>query len=176
MKTVIILGVIAVGLVAAIACVSQNKGQTEVFAYSREVIGGARKVERVTDNSHPRDVSTKQAPQYLIYLTTSTDSIPDVREIYINGENYHVSVEKAAVPVIAANPTMPSDPKDTLVSANARHAWRIQLRNKVEPGTVAVDHESMIKENELVLVMFVGVKEHFLPVKKIKILSPVALQ
>ena len=148
----------------------------KVFAYSQVATPGI--VPKVTDENG-NSVNTKKEPavNYYIFAAYSTSSKLSFDKIWIKGKLYSTITHKVeSTPVINVNETIPSSPvKEVLVPATKQKVVSIKL---VQPPLQAINTsaslKNMIKNNELVISYLVNGKKHFIGLKKIKILEPLA--
>lgn len=145
----------------------------KAYAYSREVLGGAKRSVVAEENGGISTRASKPAVQYFIYIETATAA--DIQSVWVEGKNFSVTKEKIETPVIIQNATVPGKMNDTLLADTKNMVWQIQLKDKMKEGKRSAALNQLISNNAIVILYSRKGKVWKLPVKKIKKLSPVAL-
>jgi hypothetical protein len=166
-----------INLLIVISSFSQNgKSLPKGYAYSREVLGGVRPSIIADENGGTSTRTRKPSHQYYIYIETPAVIKYGIKSVWINGKQFSIDIEKVHSPVIIENSTMPDKTKDTLVAFTKNIVWQIQLKNEKKEDKKSVALKKLIDKNEMVIIYTCKGKTQLLPIKKIKGLSPVALQ
>lgn len=152
---------------------SQAEQSPKAHAYSREVLGGSRRVATADETGKSPTSAAKPSLQYYIYV--ESNSALNIKTIWIEGKQFSVATEKIATPVILQNATVPGKKADTLVKATQNNVWQVQLKDKLKDGKRTAALVRLLRNNDVVIVYERKGKLLQLPVKRIYKLSSVAL-
>jgi hypothetical protein len=158
---------ISVILISSNVYLNAQSSSNKVFAYARQVAGGAMQASDNTTNP-----SARPNFQYFIYLETKASSQPTITTIYLNGAPYRASLQKAPSPVTFETPSITGDKKErlTLVPKTKNHIYQLVPtfdNSSLKPsGSV----KSSIESNEVFIKGIAGGKYFTLVQKKLKML------
>jgi hypothetical protein len=147
----------------------------KTYAYSQLSYPGTIPVG--TDESG-KSVEMKELPvNYYIFATHLPSARVNFGSVWIKGKYYQTQVEKVKeTPVISTNYDVPSNPEKTVLVPATRHQV-MSITPVGNPGDSVIRaawFRHMVKNYELIISYYYKGKRYFIPVKKIKILPPVA--
>lgn len=147
----------------------------KTYAYSQLTTPGNIPVG--TDESG-KSVELKELPvNYYIFATHLPSARVNFGSVWIKGKYYQTQVEKVTeTPVISTNYDIPANPtKTVLVPATKQQVMAIAPVGSPGDSVIrAAWFRHMLKNYELIISYYYKGKRYFIPVKKIKILPPVA--
>lgn len=149
----------------------------KIFAYSQSELPGTI-LKGVTDeNGNPLHIKKETPVNYYIFAAYPTSNNIIFKEIWLKGKFYSVETQKIdSTPVIKINNNVPDNPvKEVLVpytrlnviSITPTTALNKTLKRCSKAGKLA-------SKNELIVSCIYRGKKHFIGIKKIKVLEPVA--
>ncbi len=152
---------------------SQADPYPKAHAYSREILGGARRAATADETGKSTTSAAEPSLQYYIYV--ESNSVINIKTVWVEGKQFSVATEKIASPVILQNATIPGNKVDTLIRATKSNVWQVLLKDKLKDGKRTATLVRLLRNNDIVIVYERKGKLIQLPVKKINKLPPVAL-
>ncbi|HYC41226.1 MAG TPA: hypothetical protein VEB63_12150 [Chitinophagaceae bacterium] len=145
-----------------------------IYAYSQATTPGMIPVD---ESGKPLD-SRKERINYFIYAAFPDNYALKFDGIWIRGQGHRVQTHVVeSTPVVITNNDIPAQPvKTVLVPATRRRVISIQPLSQSPITVRAAWFRDMTRRNELVVSYFYKGKKYFLPVRKFKVLPPVAAQ
>jgi len=148
---------------------AQVEGASKIYGYKQKVMPGT---VRVDENG--REVPRKPQYNYFIYLASTCKVTPI--EIWINGEDYSVTVNSVSTtPVKYTNPTSGDNKPQILVPKTTRRVLQLgpSLNNMQKPIQKG---KTLSAKNELVVIYKGNGKLYYKTISKLSELDPVAMQ
>jgi hypothetical protein len=158
---------IAVALIISNFCLYAQSSSNKVFAYARQVAGGAMQASDNTPNP-----SARPNFQYFIYLETKASFQPTITSVYLNGAPYKVLLQKAKSPVTLETLSISGDKKEklTLVPKTRNHVYQLVTTFDDASLKPSPSLKSSIQSNEVFIKGIAGGKYFTLTQKKLKLL------
>jgi uncharacterized protein (UPF0333 family) len=156
----------AVVLISSIFYVhAQNSNK--VYAYARQVAGGAMQSSDNTSNA-----SARPNFQYFIYLETKASSQPTITSVYLHGAPYRVSLQKSKSPVALETMSITSDKTEKLILVPKTKSYVYQLvptfdNSALQPSSSV---KTSIASNEVFIKGIAAGKYFTITQKKLKLL------
>jgi hypothetical protein len=146
----------------------------KIYAYSQVHTPGNIPVGNDENGGSPE---IKQFPvNYYIFATLSPSAKVNFGPVWINCKYYHTITTTVTTPVVNTINNIPDQPEQKiLVPATRKKAISISIDGDPRDTVIkAAWFRNMIKSSELIITYDYKGKRYFVPVKKIKVLPPVA--
>jgi len=155
------------------AVVQAQTPQIRVYAYSREITPG---IIPDPGNDSIKKMPPVQLPKvYHIYAEIKKGYRVHINTAFIDGQYYHVSMQKVKTPVIKDRyeGMMNSDQKDLLVKRTANDVYEIKLGNTCLAFTGKKNADTMRTGKAVMLIADYKKTTSYPGLPEIKMLSPV---
>ncbi|MBC7873527.1 MAG: hypothetical protein H7Y01_06015 [Ferruginibacter sp.] len=149
----------------------------KIFAYSQETTPGNIPKDVTDENGKPQGTKKGASINYYFYGAYTPSVKISFCEVWIGSKYYKVQTEVVnSTPVVVTNYNIPDRPvEDVLVPASK---LRVMSITPVGSPTDKIINTSwfrkLLRQSELIVSYLYKGKKYFIPVKKIKILAPVA--
>jgi hypothetical protein len=146
----------------------------KIYAYSQVHTPGNIPVGNDENGGSPE---IKQFPvNYYIFATLSPSPKVIFGPVWINGKYYRTVTSTVSTPVVNTVNNIPDQPEQKiLVPATKQKAISINLEGDARDTVIkAAWFRNMVRNSELIITYDYKGKRYFVPVKKIKVLPPVA--
>ena len=144
----------------------------KIYAYSQATTPGTIPVD---ENGNPVRFKADRL-NYFFYAVYSSSYKLKFDGIWIKGKGFSVQTSRVnSTPVTVTNNDIPAEPVTTVL-VPATNKWVMSIQPISESGITvkAAWFRDMLKKNELVISYYYNGRKYFIPVKKIKVLPPVA--
>ncbi len=162
-------------LVIALPSFLLAQKKVKVYAYQQQVVPGVRNIT-IDESGTTKEIPNKMSPNTFIYLEAPGSKSIEAKHVWLNGHLFDVKTEKANVPVVMYNNSIPSKKPDTLVHATSNRVWQLSPITTSESFNPSAKAKRKMKTQQLVLHTIENGRNCYYYVDHIKILDPVVLQ
>ncbi len=170
------------GIILCIACAflistgcSQSNKILKGYAYARDIMPAVK--PRVSLNENGTVTTKHKAPgiQYYIYTETNDTAELQVKNIWIKGNVYSATAEKAKdipLPIVKNSSILNRDNLDS----NKIIIWQINVGEMLPSPGKSSEKPSQLKEPEVLISFLYKNKLQYFPISKLQYLEPMDLQ
>ncbi|MEO6639101.1 MAG: hypothetical protein ABIN25_12550 [Ginsengibacter sp.] len=162
-------------LLAAQSC-SQSHKITRGYAFARSIMPGVKKGVSLNEDGTVTEKPIIPGVKYFIFFETKDSANPQVKNVWIRGMEYSVTIEKIKdIPVgISADSFNPH--REDSTTLNKMFLWQINVGQMITLPGENRNKPSPLKEPEVLIPFLDKNKIQYFSIAKLQYLEPMMLQ